>query len=338
LNGKEFEWDDDFPKNKLYQSAYFMKYGQEIYGYLIQFGIFSSEYVVYKVENGNRRVPICEIKTSRPSYMHTFAVTKNYVILVEIPFRLSMAFPNLFKPFIKSFRFHKDEKTRILCVHKTTGEVKEYFTKPFFFYHIANAYEKKNEIHLDLIGYDKPLISLKEKNVNNRLMRFKLKEDQTVDIDEYKQTSEYPVIHPDKYGDRYRYVYMIKSDQTKPYEQMGVGLYKFDLDTGCIKVFEKKGYIFGEPAFISRHPERSEGSLKVNKDPSPPVQDDTIKEDDGWLVGIMSDTVAKKSYLYLLDTKGMCLTYVQEMHHYVSAIGFHGRFFAACQTADKKAH
>ncbi|USO02070.1 MAG: carotenoid oxygenase family protein [Alphaproteobacteria bacterium] len=311
LTGKALEWKDELPKSRIYENAFI----KDSYSYMMHFGLFSTDYVVYKIQDCCR-IPICRITTHTPAYMHSFAVTENYFILLEIPFRLSRPFPNLFSAFMKSFEFYPEEKTRVLCIDKKTGEVKEFFTKSFFYYHIANAFEDNGSINIDVVGYDKPLVSLEEKNVNNRLMRIVLKQDAEPVVVEHERACEFPVINPEIAGKNYRFIYALRTDLSKKFEQMGVGLLKIDLN-GDMKSFSKKDCIFGEPAFIRRHYERSEESCKAST------------EDDGWLIGIMSNTAERKSYLYVLNAQTMELVYSQPMRDYVASIGFHGRFFSS---------
>ncbi len=60
-----------------------------MFNYAIQFGN-TSTYFIYRIPAGTKeRVPFAKINVGYPSYMHSFAMTENYVILTEVPFRIN---------------------------------------------------------------------------------------------------------------------------------------------------------------------------------------------------------------------------------------------------------
>ncbi|KAF2895552.1 hypothetical protein ILUMI_10627, partial [Ignelater luminosus] len=93
-----------------------------------------------------------------PSYMHTFGITENYFIIVEQP--LSLSVPDLIvkklknEPMAGSLRWYKDEMTQINVINRRTGHRSYIFYSTAFFYlHIINQYELKNNIILDICSY-----------------------------------------------------------------------------------------------------------------------------------------------------------------------------------------
>ncbi|CAL4102851.1 unnamed protein product, partial [Meganyctiphanes norvegica] len=93
-----------------------------------------------------------------PSYMHTFAMTDNYIILIEQPLAASVTgmvsdIANN-APFIDGLRWH-EEPCFIHVVDRRSWKLvkSRYVTDTFFFIHIANAYEDNDHIVLDLPTY-----------------------------------------------------------------------------------------------------------------------------------------------------------------------------------------
>ncbi|KAG7156258.1 Carotenoid isomerooxygenase-like 1 [Homarus americanus] len=77
-----------------------------------------------------------------PAYMHSMAMTENYAILIEQPLAVSLS----------------ELLSDIVLIHiidrKTWKQVKtRYITDPFFFMHVANAYEEGEHIVIDMPTY-----------------------------------------------------------------------------------------------------------------------------------------------------------------------------------------
>ncbi|KAI5749901.1 hypothetical protein M8J76_011276 [Diaphorina citri] len=97
-----------------------------------------------------------------PGYMHTFAMTPHYFIIVEQP--LSISVPRLIKnsvtnrPLATCLKFFEKQSTIFHVLDKTTGSVVHRFQADSFFYlHIINAYEDTNDgIVVDICCYRNP--------------------------------------------------------------------------------------------------------------------------------------------------------------------------------------
>ena len=95
-----------------------------------------------------------------PSYMHTFAVTNNYIILVEQSLSVSIAqviHQTIAQgPMTDALVWHENEPVRFRLIDRhTMTEYDEYtyFTSAFFFLHIINAYEDNDHIVIDICCY-----------------------------------------------------------------------------------------------------------------------------------------------------------------------------------------
>src|SRR5262249_28437729 len=81
------DYQDQLPKEKCWESAHpHTDYDQKrTWNYLIKFGR-TSYYTLYYLEDGlAQRKIIAEVPVDKPAYMHSFAVTENYIILTEFP-------------------------------------------------------------------------------------------------------------------------------------------------------------------------------------------------------------------------------------------------------------
>ncbi|KAG0726478.1 Carotenoid isomerooxygenase [Chionoecetes opilio] len=93
-----------------------------------------------------------------PAYMHSMTMTENYVVLIEQP--LSVSLTEMLSdivtnaPFISGLKWHNEQVLIHVIDRKTWKPVKtRYVTDPFFFMHVANAYEDGEHIVLDVPTY-----------------------------------------------------------------------------------------------------------------------------------------------------------------------------------------
>lgn len=96
-----------------------------------------------------------------PGYMHTFAITEHYFVIVEQP--LSVSVPEMLrsqllsKPLASNFKWFADQNTCIYLLCRTTGKLKHtYETEAFFYLHIVNAYETGDYVVVDICCYKDP--------------------------------------------------------------------------------------------------------------------------------------------------------------------------------------
>ncbi len=128
----------------------------DLVNYVVHFGA-RSEYRVYAQSPGSasRRL-IAAVPVREPSYMHSFAITERYVVLVEFPLvvnPLRLAFGA--SSFIESYRWRPERGTQVTVVDKETGQVSARGEcEAMFSFHHVNAFERGSEIVIDLVGYD----------------------------------------------------------------------------------------------------------------------------------------------------------------------------------------
>ncbi len=115
-----------------------------------------SSYNVYAITEGDRqRRLLGTIPTEEPAYMHSFGMTEHYVVLAEYPLvvnPLSMLLSG--KPFIENYHWKPERGTHFLVLDKRDGSlVGRYESEPFFAFHHVNAFERENEVVVDLSAY-----------------------------------------------------------------------------------------------------------------------------------------------------------------------------------------
>lgn len=98
-----------------------------------------------------------------PSYMHSFAMTENYFILIEQPLGISMIesikAKYLKRPLASIFKWFQNESTLLHVICRQTGERKFTFkTAAFFYLHTINAHERGDSIFVDICCYRDPSV------------------------------------------------------------------------------------------------------------------------------------------------------------------------------------
>ncbi|MEO1443418.1 MAG: carotenoid oxygenase family protein, partial [Chloroflexota bacterium] len=129
----------------------------EVVNFATHFNLPKSAYRVYKFAPGSRtRELVGEFVVDRPGYMHSFALTPNFVILTEMPLTAAvkdLAFSG--KPFIQNYVWNPEKPARFIVFHRASGEQAATFTAaPYFMFHHINAFERDGEIVIDLVAYE----------------------------------------------------------------------------------------------------------------------------------------------------------------------------------------
>ena len=283
----------------------------ESFNVLTQFGN-TSFYQIYKIDKqSNQRKLITSIPVQYPSYIHSFALTKKYIILTAIPFIVNpvdLLFSN--KPFLHNFKWQPEQGTDFMVIDRATGKlIGTYNTDPFFVFHHVNAFEKNNTITIDLVSYpdDKIVYAMGLKQLcstcNSKpgtLQRF------TIDLnaatvtkkDLYKNKLESPRINDHYYGKPYSFVYAASSDDSK--------LIKIPVHNEKPLIWHEEGCYASEPIFVQKPHAKH--------------------EDDGVLLIAVLDTCNENSFLLILDAKTMKELGRALVPHHIP-FGFHGNFY-----------
>ncbi|HEY5235300.1 MAG TPA: carotenoid oxygenase family protein [Rhabdochlamydiaceae bacterium] len=309
-----FDYQDKLPHSKTWESAHPHHDAGENINYFVQFGE-KSTYVIWKMKDGaSSREALAEIPVDLPSYMHSFAVTENYVVLVEFPFVVDPTHLQPGKAFISNYQWKPERGTLFLVVVRKTGQVVSRIkTEPFFAFHHANAYDKEGTIYIDIITYPNAdvmgIIAKTEEGGNNKnlltqLQRFTIttKTQKIAQETIFDQTVEMPTV-PDAMASKdYRYCYT-SSNQFPTSEKEMRPLYKIDVKNKMSKSWVEEGCFAGEPIFVPRPGAES--------------------EDDGVVLSLVLDFDHHRSFLLILDGQNFTELARAEAPHAIP-VGLHG--------------
>ncbi|ORY02234.1 carotenoid oxygenase [Basidiobolus meristosporus CBS 931.73] len=318
----------------------------ETFGFTLEFGK-QATYHLFSIKpaadvDSEPEVTVFASLNAPPAYIHSFFVTKNYVILAIWPCYYSMNGLNILlkRNVVASFNhWDPNSKTHIYVVDRNKKEhVATYTFQPVFCFHSLNSWEDaEGNIVMDFSAYkDNGIISTLyiDKLRNYRpgstkylpsVYRIELNSPSTQNPEEkvpakllFKAPDsldiELPTFSPHLITKPYRYIYGVSNSRdtkTPLFDR----ILKIDLDNregvdgpeGRFWVWQHPGCTPSEPIFI----------------PSP----NATAEDDGVLLSVILDGNKGKSFLVVLDAKELTeiarATFTQQ---HVVPFGFHGRY------------
>lgn len=251
--------------------------------------------------------------------MHSFAVTENYIILVEYPLvvrPLDLFFRR--RPFIECFRWEPDRGTRFIVVDRNGHGLRgTHHSAPIFAFHHINAYEQDDQLVLDLAAYE-------DKNIIDSLYLDQLRDEAgavpLAELARYRipldgssvtcepmmdLTVELPRINYRACNTkRHRFVYAVS--RTAAAHGIYNRLVKADLVTGESEEWAEDSCFPGEPVFVA----------------SPGAR----VEDEGVVHSVVLDVKRRKSFLLVLDAHSFRELGRAEVPQHVP-FGFHGQFY-----------
>lgn len=290
------------------------------YSYLLEFGRVS-KYHLYSIAAGARsRARFATIAVKEPAYMHSFGMTKRYVVLSEFPLvvnPLALRFSG--KPFIRNYRWEPERGLVFHVVEKETGRiVKTARGAPLFGFHHVNAFETGDELAIDVVCYPDPAIidrlyldrlraDRPETAIVGKLTRFwiNLSGDKDVRHEALSDAAfDLPRIdYQGHCGRSYRYVYGVGADALGDFADR---LIKLDLEKNQTASWSEEGCYPGEPVF-ARAP-------------------NALQEDDGVVLSVVLDARRKTSFLLVLEASSYAELARAEAPHPIP-FGFHGNYF-----------
>lgn len=210
-----------------------------------------------------------------PSYIHSFALTEHWVVILEQS--LTYNVPRmLLRPFLRNqfydvLRFDTTKKVRFHVMNKTTGVLNRTLVEaaPFFTFHHINAFERGGKIVLDVSAYDdgsvlRSLSFVRPRAEENLIFRagvirrflVPVKETPTSKIFLTPQRlgddllGEFGTINYERLnGKEYRFTYLMSHLQNVPEEMF---LAKMNMETGQWTHWERPGWLPSEPIFVAR--------------------------------------------------------------------------------------
>ena len=292
----------------------------ELLNYVTHFSA-RSKYTVYRTGSGEtRRTPIASMSVSEPAYMHSFALTEDYVILVEFPLVVSPVRLLLQgRPFIENFRWKPERGTRFLVFDRAGRSLKGvYESDAFFAFHHINAWEERGDVVLDIAAY--PDAEILDALYLERLRRqagpvpsaafrryripvggSSVKYDVVGD-----ESIELPRIHYRRCNTKpYRFAFGVSTSRQTPGD-FSNQLVKVDVDHGSSATWFSEGCYPGEPVFVA-----------------PPQ---AKAEDEGVVLSVVLEANRGNSFLLILDAQSFAEVARAEVPQHIP-FGFHGQFF-----------
>lgn len=285
------------------------------YNSLVHYGVFPA-YEIYSVSDSKPlfREKIHSQWVKRPAYMHSFAMSENYFILTEVPYKVApIDFLVKSLPYIQNFYWYPQLGTEFIIIEKASGdEMLRFNTQAFFTLHHVNAFEKDGKLYVDLIAYDDPKITHSLANypllkTKARLKRFSFDlENEVLEGKTLSQENiEMPRINEERLFQTHRYVYGVCFDNDVSLEH---GLIKIDTEKGSHLKWRKESQYASEPLFVPRP--------------------GATEEDDGVLLSVVLDLDSNTSYLLCLNAQDLKELAIAQLPRPIP-FGMHGQFFDA---------
>ncbi len=281
-----------------------------------------SHYRLYRLTAGANPTLVGSIPATEPAYLHSFGMTPNYFIVAEFPLVVNpLSLLLWLKPFIENFQWKPKRGTPFYILNRHTGQVVGRFeSEAFFAFHHINAFERDDEIVVDLAAYpDSTIIDAfylhRLKNPATRLpfgqlRRYRLPlKGKTVHYETLSdECLELPHFDYQRYNMRgdYRFVYGMSVNRQQP-EGFYNQLVKIDLEgQRPANWFEANCYP-GEPIFVA----------------APGASN----EDEGVILSVVLDTQKGTSFLLVLEARTLTEIARAETPQPIM-FGYHGQYFA----------
>lgn len=291
-------------------------------------------YQLYRVPPGTRtRTVFAELKPQGlgvPLFMHSFALTEHYAVLVEQPCAYALDFK------WSEFGWYPSLPTQWRVVELATGsEVATLASDAFFFFHVINAYEAANgSVVVDLLPYndtailDALYVEQMEKHPErmNTIGRDVVPVRYVLDpaapngtrvVGRRLSTAniELPRVSPAVQNREYRYAYgMHLSSEDSPIFD---AIARVDVETGESLLWSGGPDTWpGEPIFVPR-PASAPRTLAA----APGA------EDDGVVLTVVLDSATSESFLAVIDASTMREVARATVSGTVVPFGFHGAYY-----------
>src|SRR3954447_1708712 len=279
-----------------------------------------SQYRVYARRSRDAGRVVATMPVGEPSYMHSFALTPRFAVLLENPLvvnPLRLAVGG--KAFIHNYRWKPERGVRIHAFDRADGRwVQSWTADPFFVFHTINAFEDGDDLVVDLCAHaDATIIELLELerlragsdhgDLAARPVRLTLPAGggraavrALADVD-----LELPrIAYRTHNGRPYRYAYGASAGGAAFLKR----LVKIDVADGSFSVWDEPDAWASEPVFVPR-PGAS-------------------AEDDGVVLSVVLDAADRTSFLLVLDAASFEELGRARAPHPIP-FGFHGQFFSA---------
>ncbi|PXF44795.1 Beta,beta-carotene 15,15'-dioxygenase [Gracilariopsis chorda] len=287
--------------------------------YTFKFGPGNVHYTVFRIDRDGKSHQLASFR-DKPMYLHSFATTEKYVILMLWPLEINSLAVLYNKSLMDGMKFHKDHPTKFVVISRERNEIHATYTyDAFFCFHTVNAFDVDNSVVIDLSYYrDATIIDEFEvdKMLNascfslSSLVRFTLDGIHEAAAAKSSPRARMHVINPEPFElmrinpDRqrldYRYTYGVTNVNA-----LFDAIAKVCVKTGERWLWKAENRIVGEPIFV----------------PDPQGQ----SEEDGCLLVVVLDVEGKHSSMCVIDAKSMHMIADAAVPDVVP-LGFHGMY------------
>lgn len=285
---------------------------------IVSYGAQTRYNIYMTLDETNTRVQIGSIPVETPAYIHSFSITEHYVVLVEYPLVIKMVLTEPKKPVMDYFHWEPERGTHFHMMRKDDGTVVKTLSGPAFFsFHHINAFERGDEIVVDLAAtpdaavMDQLLLDRlrdPQDTVNlPALTRFHLPLSGSEVTSEVLSNEglELPRINYERCNGRdYQFAYGMGQRKHHAYNFFDQ-LVKIDVRAKTAQTWYEEGCNPGEPIFVA-----SPG---------------TTKEDEGVILSVVLDAKQGHSFLLVLDAASFTEVARAEVPHIIP-FGFHGLY------------
>jgi len=285
-------------------------------GELLFFGYdVMAPYLTYmRADAQGKMLQVEPISMSGPGMVHDFAVTKNYVVFMDMPVRFSWL--SAVKGDQLPFKWDDNANCRFGVMPRTgsNADIKWFDVPTCFIFHIMNSFDQGDEVVLDAARYD----HLWVKNSSDffhpaRLSRFSMnmKTGKASVTQLHEQPMEFPTVNRQRWTQEYRYGYSLlvdaENDSPELIHKAEGGIRKYDLQTGEVESWESGlQYEPGETFFV-------------------PANDSAGAEDEGYLLSYVYNKASETTALCIFDATALSAGPIAKIQLPVRVpVGFHG--------------
>ncbi len=283
--------------------------------YVLRFGRHT-DFTFYALDPGqHRRRSLVTLPKHEVSYVHSFGMAPNTIVLANFPFCVS-PLELLFRrrPFIENYRWKPERGTLFEVADWKRGHTDCYWGPSVFAFHHVNSFREKGEVVVDMVGYpDSQVVSdfylsklRQEAPVRpGRFHRYRLADGRAYLEWESQEFLELPTIDYQRcQGRDYRFVFGIGMSRSPGFYDQIVRL---DLKERSSRIWKESDCFPGEPVFVPRPGATEEG--------------------DGVLLAVVLDGERGLSYLVVLAADSLEEVARAEVPDAIP-FGFHGHFRA----------
>lgn len=286
----------------------------EYFNFVLDLGPNPGVYKVFCVNPNGKLEVLAEIR-DRTSYVHSFALTKNYIIFIVFPQRVDSMKVLFERSLLGAMAFDENADTKFYVISRTQKKlVATYSSESFWCFHTVNSFEDSvGDIQIDLCRYENAdfISQLYVNNLRTKdysqfdgalLYRYSLPSVEQVIASQGKSAAlplavgkklcdtalELPRFNETMHLKEYRYAYgpRLGRDPTDSSEPQTLSrIAKIDLRTGA-------SFCWSQP-----HGHCSEAIFVPNPD--------GVEEDDGCLVCVAFDASCSSSFLLILNARTM---------------------------------